>query len=521
MFRHNPHKTPTTQHIMIKHNPTLPVFRLLFALLACVGLLTVSHAQTTFDWTGSESTIWSTADNWNPSAEAPPGTSDIARFNASVLNNPTLGSATTIGRIEFVTGAGSYTISGEPLTLGATTGYSVSNSSGLLQTFSSAVTFSTATNANLYVGSGSTTTFSSTISRAGGANGTLTVEGGGTVNFTGNFSAFTLYQNLSVSAGTIVNYNTTTNYGFNNYIANGGRINLARTTGTGGIALRLSGTGGEIYITEATTITTGTLNFRGDGTSGKTLTFGADIAGTGNATYSGTVNFNNSGNLTNQTYRLHASANNTLILSGTLVDANTSTSGTKVEITGPGVVRYSGANASTSVTPTVISSVSTLELAKTAGVNAIAGGPVTVEGILRLAANNQIADATPLTLSGGTFEIGAFTDSLGALSVAASGGALDFDDKAGSITFASLASIAGTLTIQGWVEGSSSIFFTDGSGWNPTTLAQVNFVGYGAAQFNEITGELYAIPEPSTLALFALAAGAGIYFRRRSVTHKA
>ena len=506
---------------MIKHNPTLPVFRLLFAFLACVGLLTVAHAQTTFDWTGWESTVWSTADNWNPSAEAPPGTSDIARFNAAVLNNPNLGSATTIDRIEFVTGAGSYTISGEPLTLGATSGYSVSNSSGLLQTFSSAVSFSSATNANINVSSGSTVTFASTVTRAGGVNGTLTIEGGGTANFTGTFSSYTLYQGLSVSAGTTVNYNTTTQNGFNNYIANGGRINLARTTGTGGITLRLTGTGGEIYITEAITVGASALNFRGDGANGKTLTFGANIAGTGNATYSGTVNFNNTSAGTNQTYRLYAAANNTLILSGTLVDSNVAGGGTKVEITGPGVVRYSGTNANTSVTPLLISSDSTLELAKTAGVNAIAGGSVGIEGTLRLAASNQIANATAIALSSGTFDISSFTDSVGALSIAASGGTLDFNGQAGSITFASLAGIAGTLTIEGWVEGSSSIFFTDGSAWDPTALAQVNFVGYGAAQFNEITGELYAIPEPSTLAFFALAAAAGLYFRRRSASHKA
>jgi len=143
---------------------------------------------------------------------------------------------------------------------------------------------------------------------------------------------------------------------------------------------------------------------------------------------------------------------------------------------------------------------------------------VNTGGTLRLAASNQIGNATALVFAGGSFDAGAFTETLGALSVGASGGSIHFDGSAGSLTFASLSSIAGTLTISGWTD-SASIVFTDGSAWDETALSRVVFTGYGEALFDSLTGELYAsaIPEPSTTVLIigAAALAGGVVFRRR------
>lgn len=487
-------------------------------------MLSVVHAQNTLVWTGSVNGDWSEAANWTGTG-APPGTAatDIARFDADVANDEiSIGTATTLDSLEFVAGAGSYTFSGEALTLNRINsgGATISNASGNLQTFSTRVNFVGATQLN--VSAGSSLTFASTIGKATGAatGGNFTITGGGVVNFTGSFSSFTLFTNLIATGGATINYDTGSTNGTNNYQANGGRINLHRATGTSGIALQLVGNGSEIYLSKAgLTVGAASLQFRGDGAAGKTLTFGADFAGTGTATYSGVVRFNQTGAGANNTYRLQAAAGNTLALSGTIIDSIASASGTRVLIDGDGIVRFSGAGANTSVTPVEIDG--TLELAKTAGVDAIAGGSVTINtpGTLRLVVSNQINDATTLVFAGGLFKAGASTEALGALAVGVAGGTIDFAGLAGTLTFANLSSIAGTLTITGWGEG-ASIRFTDGSDWDDTALSRVVFAGHGAALFDSATGELYAaaIPEPSvTAALVAvLALVLGLVLRRRT-----
>ncbi|WP_232766632.1 beta strand repeat-containing protein [Geminisphaera colitermitum] len=492
----------------------------IFGTMLAFAAVTAS-AQNTHIWTGATDGNWATATNWT-GTDTPPGTAttDIARFNADVINKAvSIGTDTTLDSLEFVAGAGSYTFSGAILTLNriSTGGATISNSSGNLQTFSTRVNF--AGSAMLNVSAGSSLTFASTIGKTVATGGNLTVTGGGVVNFTGSFSNFTLFTNLIASGGATINYDTASQNGANNYQANGGRINLHRATGGSGIKLQLLGNGSEIYLSKAALTVGAALTFRGDGVTGKTLTFGADFAGTGTATHSGSVLLNENGATANQTYRLYAAAGNTLALSGIISDSNVSATGTKVLIDGAGIVRFSGSGPNTSVTPIAIDG--TLVLAKTAGTDAIGGGSVTVNttGTLRLAASNQIADATALAFAGGVFEAGAFTETLGALTVGAAGGTIDFDGKAGSLTFASLSSITGTLTVTGWSDD-ASIFFTNGSGWDTTALSRVVFSGYGAAQFDSATGELYAaaIPEPSAIAALAasLAFALGLVLRRRT-----
>lgn len=495
------------------------------ALIVLAGAATSpSRAQTTFTWTGASNGTWGTASNWNPSTGAPPGTAtnDIASFGTSATTNISLGSATTIGNLKFLSGADAYTLGGSTLTISGVATSSANlfldNSSGNLQTISANLTLNSTSGTSIYmnVGAGGGLTLSGLLTASGTANRSILVQGGGTLNLTGTTSGI---NQLSAIAGTTLNYNTTASNGINNFIANGGRINLLRATGTTGISVQLFGTGSEMYLSTAgLTVGAVNLNFRGD-SAGQTKTFGANFGGTGTATYTGTVNLNTTSATANNTYRLFAASGNTAVFSGSIRDSFASASGTKLEITGAGVVRFSGSAANTSITPIVIDG-GTLELAKTAGVDAIAGGSVTVNtgGTLRLAASNQIGNATALAFAGGTFDAGAFAESLGALSVGASGGSIRFDGSAGSLTFASLSSIAGTLTISGWTDG-ASIVFTDGSAWDETALSRVVFTGYGEALFDSLTGELYAsaIPEPSTTVLIIGAAAlvGSVAFRRR------
>lgn len=497
------------------------LFRALSLIVLIVASSAISRAQASFSWTGSVDGSWNTAANWDPDTAAPgTSTTDVANFGSSASTSISLADAVTIGRLAFLSGADSYSMSGSTLTIsGAATSSSVflDNSSGTAQTISANLTLHASSGTAIYmnVGTGGTLNLSGVLTASGTTNRNVLVRGGGTLNLTGTTSGI---NQLSISEGTTLNYNTASSSGINNFIANGGRINLFRATGTSGISLQLFGDAAEIYLSASgLAVGAANLNFRGDA-AGQTKTFGANFTGTGTASYTGTVNLNTSGATAGNTYRLFAATGNTMVFSGAFNDANTSASGTRLEIAGEGVVRFSGSSANTSVTPIVVDG--TLELAKTAGVNAIAGGSVTVNagGTLRLAASSQIANVTSLAFAGGTFSAGAFTESLGALTVGAGGGVIDFGGSAGSLTFASLSSITGTLTVTGWSDN-ASIVFTDGSGWNEAALSRVNFSGYGAAQFDALTGELYAsaIPEPSTTAgiAAALALACGAAARRR------
>lgn len=481
---------------------------LLSSLVVAAGLLPVV-ASAQIAWTGATDNDWATGANWL-GGDAP-GAADTAQFDSDPTNvSPNFATDTAVAAITFLSGAGSYEFSGSALTLGS--GTVITNSSGALQTFSNQIIFGAAS-ATLDVSAGSELTFASTIGKTTGINtGGLTVSGGGVVNLTGAFTNYTTFQFLTATGGSTINYNTSTQNGANIYQASGGRINLHRAPGASGNVLQLRGTGGEIYLSQAdlSVSTQSGLRFRGDEANGKTLTFGADFAGPGSAVFGSTVHLNHTGAGSNQTYRLSAAADNVLILAGVVQDTNASGTGTKVEIVGPGTVRLFGSASNTSVTPVLISS-GVLELAKSDGAVAIAGGGVTIDadGTLRLAASHQIADATTLTFDGGLFDAGGFTESLGALAVGAEGGTIDFGGEGGALTFASLSSIVGTLEVTGW-NNAASITFLDWSGWDAAALEKVSFDG--AWSFDEETGTFSAaaIPEPSAAAALMGAAVLGL-----------
>ncbi|MDQ8194646.1 hypothetical protein QEH59_09425 [Coraliomargarita sp. SDUM461004] len=468
-------------------------------------------AQVNYEWTGTTDGQWDLASNWNPNTAAPGGaTTDIANFDTASANSSiTLDTAISIGALNFNAGAGAYTLSGEALTLSS--GDSISNTSGNHQIINTNMSLAGANTIN--VSSGSSLTLSGTIYNTT-SGGNFDITGSGIVNLTGKFANYTTFTNLQVMQASTVNYDTTSFNGVNNYIADSGRLNLHRNPASGGITLQLKGDGSEIYLSQAGMATATTLRFRGDGDDGKTLSFGADFSGTGISTHSGAIQLNDGGSGVNNNYRFDAAADNTLSLTGTITDTNASGSGTKVQIIGDGIVRFAGSDANTSQTP--IEVLGTLELAKDDEVNAIGGGSITImtDGHLQMAANNQIADTASLHLSGGSYVINGFDESMGELSVAASGGTIDFGGLAATLNFDSLATIVGTLTIEGWSE-EVDIFFSDGSGWDTAALGKVNFSGFGTAQYDSETGRLSAIPEPSATAAIMGIAGLLFISQRR------
>ncbi|RRK00639.1 cell wall anchor protein [Opitutaceae bacterium TAV3] len=488
------------------------------------------NAQTTSIWNGASNSAWTEVGNW--SNGVPNATTAIAEFSSSSGNtNVNLNAAVTLQRLDFLTGAAAYTLAtsnASTLTINAASGDTfIQNASGQNQTISTNLTLaisSTGTSTIVDVGAGSTLTLTGQLATSGSSSShNIGFQGGGTINVNGTFSAVNI---LRVSSGTTLNYNPTNAAGANNIFADaGGRVNVlanplsART-------LTISGAGAEMYVQRTGTTNTGDINLRGTGRGIKT--FGADIAAGGTATIivasDKKLNLNHTEALTNTTYRFHANANTTLVLDAVIHDAGTSQSGTKLEIVGGGTVRFSGSAANTSVTPVVVTA-GHLELNKTAGIAAIAGGSVTVNqnAELRLLASNQIADTTTLSLNGGRFTVNAFSETLGELNVSALGGslALDASSGTGSVTFASLGALDGTLTIYGWTE-SASIVFTDITNWNAAALAKVTFdgIGQGAALDGDKLVAVTVVPEPAIWsALIGVIVLAGTLLVRRKTDH--
>jgi fibronectin-binding autotransporter adhesin len=204
-----------------------------------------------------------------------------------------------------------------------------------------------------------------------------------------------------------------------------------------------------------------------------------------------------------------------------------------IQKNGAGTLVLTGAN--TYSGSTIING-GTLTVASPSGGALGSSSSVTVGsgGTLLLGNDNQVNNSATMTLAGGTFAKGNFsegtagTPGVGALTLTASGSHLDFGTgTVGVLTFASFTPGGFTLTIDNWTGngntvGSPStdrlIFASDQS----ANLSSFVFNGFaGAVEFNlnngyyEVT-PLQAVPETSTWVAAALALGvAGLHFARR------
>ncbi len=150
------------------------------------------------------------------------------------------------------------------------------------------------------------------------------------------------------------------------------------------------------------------------------------------------------------------------------------------------------------------------------GANDFSGGLVINGGTVALGASDILAGVGGLTLAGGTFAAGTFTDTLGALTLGAgintitlgAGAALAFADSSAISWGANTLSVAGTF-----LDGASIRFGDSASGLSGAQLAAITVNGQ-AVSINSL-GYLTAIPEPSAFALLAGLAGLGCAATRR------
>jgi autotransporter-associated beta strand protein len=327
--------------------------------------------------------------------------------------------------------------------------------------------------------------------------GTLTKDGTGTLTLN---AANTYTGATTVSAG-VLNIQNATGLG----------TTAGGTTVSNGATLQLQGT---------ITVGTEALNIRGTGASGQTGAL-VNVSGTNNygglltlagattlSSNSGTLNLTNAGTITGATFGLTLTGSG----NGSISSVIGTTSGSLTK-SGTGTWTLAGANTFTGATTV---SGGTLSLANGSGSSLGFTSGITVNSgaVLFLGANNQINNVAQITLAGGTFRRGNFSEGTGgsagagALSLTAAGSHLDFGTgTAGILTFASFASGGNTLTIDNWTGVPATmgtgltdrlIFASNQSG----NLGSFNFTGFGpgAAQIDLGNGyfEITPVPEAGT-----------------------
>ncbi len=162
-------------------------------------------------------------------------------------------------------------------------------------------------------------------------------------------------------------------------------------------------------------------------------------------------------------------------LGNTTVSSAISGSG-NVTKNGSGTLQLSGSTANTYSGNTLLNA-GTLTLAKTAGVNAVAGNITVGDGsgtdILRLGAANQISDSSVLTIAGGaTFDLNSFSETVAAISSASSGSQITLGSGTLTTGDAGTNSFAGVISGTGGFvqEGTGSIVLTGANTYSGTTL---------------------------------------------------
>jgi len=177
----------------------------------------------------------------------------------------------------------------------------------------------------------------------------------------------------------------------------------------------------------------------------------------------------------------------------------------------------------------------TLTLATSSGSALGSTSAITVNsgGTLLLGASDQINNSAGMTLNGGTFAKGNFSEGtagavgIGALTLTSAGSHIDFGTgTVGTLSFASFSAAGNSLTIDNWTGtpnmvggvGTDRLIFDANQSGN---LSFFNFTGYlGATEFNLGNGffevvPLAPVPEPATWAAGVLGLTAVLYAVRK------
>ena len=541
------------------------------------GLLT-NHAAaaTTYTWANKAGgTDWNTAGDWTPTTAYPgsTGTTDTAYFSTAESVNPNLSSSVTIATLDFATAGSGYNLtsnsSSVTLSLSSTSSTAdqdaiYANQSGT-NTISAPLVFTATSNTQYVVqqNKAGTLTLASTLKASGTtiqfgatATGTIIVQANnGSPGATGSLTANVKLNGGSVvvgSSGTLgsgsITFNTTTNLAssdsnsrtFANSLGTFGGTTpfyvLGKDPNAASAVTANEGNGDLIFSNTTTTPSLGSANARRFVVYNNT-TFAANFTGgaIGTANTTGGIIKTGTGTLT-------LSGNNTfegpVTVQGSIgyTPPNSSTS-----VTSPanaGTLVLSGSNTFTGITTIqsgVLSAAADNALQSTSSILVNNGGTLLLANATANSAptNNRVNDAAPITLgtagttpTSGTIQKGSGVSEgtsssagLGALTLAGTaGGTIDYTSTAGTLTFASLTTNGGTLTINNYVNDGTDhlIFGADQTG----NLSNITFTGFGGAMETEIGAssfyEITPVPEPATWAAGLASVGlVGFRLRRR------
>lgn len=455
----------------------IPVLLKKFTLTFTTALgLSVACVSAQTDWNGSgDGTNWSDVSNWSSGLPAPSGTVATTFGNAPVdaAVNINVDTTANLGSVTFSnTGSRTYTFSGSPIyftTTGATNRLQTADTAGVQNiTFNNNLILGSST---LYVGHStassnrfSTITFNGDILQDGGPGARNLHLDAPTVIINGNNQA-TLTTILNTSE-LIVGSSTALSGGVYNRAANVILSLRSDTTLGGSYAWNHSG---------STAVTSIRISEIAPSSADRTLTMSSRIGGFG--TIKWIDNVNSTGKLILELgYNTGVNQNVNLVSNDNAIirfiqSANTTYTGI---ISGTGEVQKKVGTGTTTLTATntytgnTIIDTGTLVLSNTGKLNFLIGD----DGV-----NNQITGAGNVTLNG------AFTFDL-------SGASSNFGDSWNIVDLASLNTVifGGTFAVDG--------FTKTGNLWTLNSY-----------QFDQDSGYLSVVPEPSTALLFLLGGG--------------
>lgn len=485
-----------------------------------LGLLAAASVPSAFaaNWDGSESALWNTAANWTPSGI--PSAAGTASFIDAGNGNTVidLGAGASILYVEFSNAStaaytiGSRAVGSQNLTL---------TNGAILNMYAPVVNDQTF-NANLLIGANATASYA-TFNNSSPTN-TLHVAGA----ISGNTGGTAAVKDLSFSgAGRIL---------LSGNISNGGATSLKLTLGSSmSGTVVLSGTNtqtGAISVNSAPSETSGgTIQFAkrvslfnadtaqwtaANLGGGNYATLAFNVGGTGEFTTTDvTTLLTNLG--TGATGGLRATTrigfDTTNAAGGTFEVADNIAHGTN-GVTNIGVTKLGTNTLNLSSTndyygATRVSAGTLLvtgTLAHTSGVVVSAGAA------LELGSANRIVNTASLTLSGGAFNVGGFSETLGALTLTdATTSSLDFASGTSTLLFSSITAGTGVLDITNWTVGVDSLRFTS----NVNLSASSFTVNGGSAAIINQGGYYEVVPEPATWALLGIGLTTTMVLRRR------
>ena len=374
--------------------------------------------------------------------------------------------------------------------------------------------------------------FSGVISGAGGlskdgpsANFWIALNAQNTYTGVTNVTAGNLYLGVTntlpslsavtVSAGATLILNppitdfgvTTGNYNQNiGSLAGAGSVTLGSATlatGNDGTSTNfsgvISGTGTFAKVGTGAQTLSGANTFTG----GTTITSGTVVTGNNAALGTGAVTFNGGG---------LASDNAARTLANTIVVNNVAGN----QITGSNNLTLTGAASGAGTLAVSMTDSTKTATINPATANSFAPGMLRLtSGTLLLGGANKIGDTTGVTLAGGTFGTGGFSDTAGAFTLAADS-VLDFGtSNTVRLQFSSATWTGGTLSIANWTgtaatSNNADQFLVSSGPVSANFLSQVSFQGFatGAIAFSrgggvyEIVPSSFAlvpVPEPTTI----------------------